>query len=175
MQYIIVFGIVLAMFLVWAVSVQRSFLALEENTKSAMLQVGLQLSSKWDALKLLLDVSNEFALYGCAAVTDNIKGRHAVTKDSSPVDVIKQELLISQLLDKLISQAEGCPGLKEDLYYLKALDAVNQYENMVHTSKLIYNESVTKLNRAVSMFPASIITVLLGFSKRSYLEVKENR
>jgi LemA protein len=40
----------------------------------------------------------------------------------------------------------------------------------VRTTRLIYNDNVTKLNRAVRMFPASLIAGLLGFSQRAYLE-----
>jgi len=47
---------------------------------------------------------------------------------------------------------------------------VETFENMVRTSRLIYNDSVTKLNREIRMFPTSIIAGMLGFHKREYLE-----
>lgn len=43
-------------------------------------------------------------------------------------------------------------------------------ENMVRTSRLIYNNSVTKLNRDIRMFPVFLIAGILGFSQREYLE-----
>lgn len=71
--------------------------------------------------------------------------------------------------------AESYPDLKADNTYIKTMDAVNQYESMVRTSRLIYNDSVTKLNRAVRMFPASLIAGILGFSKRAYLEAVDEK
>ena len=50
------------------------------------------------------------------------------------------------------------------------MDAVNTYENMVRTSRMVYNDSVTKLNRQIRMFPISIVAGMLGFSQRDYLE-----
>ena len=44
-------------------------------------------------------------------------------------------------------------------------------EKMIHTSGLIYNDSVTKLNRTVRMIPASLIAGILGFRQREYLEM----
>ncbi|WP_246241183.1 LemA family protein [Anaerocolumna sedimenticola] len=41
---------------------------------------------------------------------------------------------------------------------------------MVRTSRLIYNDSVTKLNREIRMFPVSMIAGMLRFRKREYLE-----
>jgi len=40
---------------------------------------------------------------------------------------------------------------------------------MVRTSRLIYNDSVTKLNREIRMFPVSAIAGMLGFGQREYL------
>ena len=40
---------------------------------------------------------------------------------------------------------------------------------MVQTSRLIYNDSVTKLNRELHIFPTSVLARMLGFKKRDYL------
>jgi len=50
------------------------------------------------------------------------------------------------------------------------MDAVQTYENMVRTSRLIYNDSVSKLNREVRMLPVFMIAGALGFKQREYLE-----
>lgn len=49
-------------------------------------------------------------------------------------------------------------------------DAVDSYEKMVCTSRLIYNDSVTRLNRELRMFPVSMIAGIFGFHQREYLE-----
>jgi LemA protein len=46
---------------------------------------------------------------------------------------------------------------------------------MVRTSRLIYNDSVTKYNRSTRMFPTSIVAGFLGFSKREYLETDNKK
>ena len=55
------------------------------------------------------------------------------------------------------------------------MNAVDSYEKMVRTSRLIYNDSVTKLNRSLRMFPASLIAGILGFHQRDYLETVESK
>lgn len=52
------------------------------------------------------------------------------------------------------------------------MDAVECYGRMVYTSRLIYNDSVTKLNSALGMFPTNVIAGILGFHKREYLSQK---
>ncbi|MDW8802725.1 LemA family protein [Clostridium sp. A1-XYC3] len=65
---------------------------------------------------------------------------------------------------------EQYPELKVNQTYIKTMDAVQTFENMVRTSRLIYNDSVTKLNREIRMFPVSVIAGMLGFRQRDYLE-----
>lgn len=89
----------------WVMSTQRRLVVMDENINNAMSQIGVQLSSRFDALTALLDL------------------------------------------------AKG---------YAKCMDAVDSYEKMVRTSRLIYNDSVTKLNREIRMFPVSLIAGMLG-------------
>jgi hypothetical protein len=55
---------------------------------------------------------------------------------------------------------------------VKGGTAVECYGRMVYTSRLIYNDSVTKLNSALGMFPTNVIAGILGFHKREYLSQK---
>ena len=122
-----------------------------------------------------MDLTKGYATHEYETITQTIKARRSITKDSSPDDVRKQENIIVEAMGKIMAVAESYPNLKADGTYIKTMDAVNQYENMVRTSRLIYNDSVTKLNRAIRMFPASIIAGMIGFSKRAYLEAAEEK
>ncbi|HEY5587247.1 MAG TPA: LemA family protein [Ruminiclostridium sp.] len=175
MLYIIAFGVIIVILVSWIISVQRSFVVLDENINNAMSQIGVQLSSRWDALTSLLDLTKGYASHEYETMTETIKARRSITKDSSPGDITKQENIIVEAMGKIMAVAENYPDLKADKTYIKTMDAVNQYENMLRTSRLIYNDSVTKLNRAIRMFPASMIAGIIGFAKRTYLEAVDEK
>lgn len=69
--------------------------------------------------------------------------------------MLKQEGVISEALGRISMVAERYPELKANENYAKCMNAVDSYEKMVRTSRLIYNDSVTKLNREIRMFPVS--------------------
>ncbi len=175
MPYIIAFGVIVVTLVFWIISMQRSFVVLDENINNSMSQIGVQISSRWDALTSVLDLTKGYATHEYETLTQTIKARRSITKDSSPDDIKKQENIIAEAMGKIMAVAESYPDLKADKTYIKTMDAVNQYENMVRTSRLIYNDSVTKLNRAIRMFPASMIAGILGFSKRTYLEAVDEK
>jgi len=155
----------------WIISTQRKLVVLDENVSNAMSQIGVQLSSRFDALTALLDLTKGYAQHESETLIETIKSRRSViTAKSTPDDVLRQEGIISEALGRIAMVAEQYPELKANQNYMKTMDAVQTYENMVRTSRLIYNDSVTKLNREIRMFPVSIIAGMLGFQQRDYLE-----
>ena len=160
----------------WLITTQRSLVTMDENINNAMSQIGVQLSSRFDALTALLDITKNYDEHESTTLIETIKSRRSViTAKSNPDDVLKQEGVISEALGRISMVAEQYPELKADKNYAKLMDAVDSYEKMVRTSRLIYNDSVTKLNRDIRMFPTSLIAGMLGFSQREYLETVEEK
>ena len=89
--------------------------------------------------------------------------------------MLKQEGVISEALGRISMVAERYPELKANENYTKCMNAVDSYEKMVRTSRFIYNDSVTKLNREIRMFPVSLLAAPFGFHARDYLEAVEEK
>ena len=71
MPYLI--GAIIAGLAIWAVSVQRRLVAMDENINNAMSQIGVQLSSRWDALTALSDLTKGYAEHEHKTISDTIK------------------------------------------------------------------------------------------------------
>ena len=171
MPTIIAILAVVAVIAIWFMSTQRRLVVLDENINNAMSQIGVQLSSRFDALTALLDLTKGYAKHESETLIETIKSRRSViTAKSTPDDVLRQEGVISEALGRIAMVSEQYPELKADKNYLKTMDAVQTFENMVRTSRLIYNDSVTKLNREIRMVPVSMIAGMMGFKQRDYLE-----
>jgi LemA protein len=161
---------IVVVIVLWAISTQRRLVVLDENVSNAMSQIGVQLSSRFDALTALLDLIKGYAKHESETLMKTIKSRRSViTAKSTPEDVLRQEGVISEALGRITMVTEQYPELKVNQAYIKTMDAVQTFENMVRTSCLIYNDSVTKLNRETRMFPVCILAGMLGFRQREYL------
>ena len=167
----IVIAVVVVLLIVWAIGVQRRLVVMDENINNAMSQIGVQLSSRFDALTALLDLTKGYAEHESQTLLETVKSRRSIiTANSTPDDVQKQENVITEALGRIAMVAEQYPDLKANTTYIKCMDAVDSYEKMVRTSRLIYNDSVTKLNRELRMFPTSLLGGMFGFRQRDYLE-----
>ena len=168
--------IITVLLILWVMSTQRKLVLLDENINNAMSQIGVQLSSRFAALTALLDLTKGYAKHESETLIETVKSRHSViTAKSTPDDVLRQEGILSEALGRISMISEQYPKLKANENYAKTIDAVNKYENMVRTGHLIYNESVTKLNREIRMFPVSAIAGMLGFLQREYLEEQQDK
>lgn len=144
---------------------------MEENIENAMSQIGVQLSSLFDILSALAKLTEEHAADGSQSLTEAIDSkRRTITKSSDPSDVTGQERAASALLDRIAVIAESCTGLKSDDRYSGYLKAAESCERMISTSCLIYNDSVSRLNRTIRRFPVSAAAKLLGVSHRKHIE-----
>ena len=168
---IIVIVLVLVLLAGWIISTQRRLVVMDENVNNAMSQIGVQLSSRFDALTALLDLAKGYAAHESQTLIETIKSRRSViTAKSTPEDVLKQEGVISEALGRISMVAERYPELKADKGYAKCMDAVDSYEKMVRTSRLIYNDSVTRLNCALEQKRFGLLAGLLGIAPREYLQ-----
>jgi LemA protein len=166
----ITIAVIAAVIVLWIISTQRRLVVLDENISNAMSQIGVQLSSRFDALTALLDLTKGYAKHESETLIETIKSRRSViTAKSTPDEVMRQEGVISEALGRISMVTEQYPDLKANQNYIKTMDAVQTFENMVRTSRLIYNDSVTKLNREIRMFPVSMAAGMLGFRQRDYL------
>ena len=172
---LIVILIILAILILWFVSTQRKLVAMDENINNALSQIGVALSSRWDALTALLDLTKGYAEHEYKTISDTIKMRTSINSLSKASDVDKQENMITEAMGKIMAVAESYPELKANENYIKTMDSVKEYENTVRQSRLIYNDSVTKLNRTIRMFPTSIAAGVLGIVSRDYLEANDKK
>ena len=167
----IVLGI-LVLIVFYFISTQRSLVTLEENVDNAFANIAVNLNSRWDALKALANAVKAYSEHEYETLTDIIEKRSAVKNTS---DVKEGEALLGSALSRINAVAESYPELKASSLYTKTMDSINDYENKVRMSRMVYNDSVTKLNRDVKMFPSSLVASMLNVHPREYLTVDENK
>lgn len=108
----------------WVVSTQRRLVALDENAASALYQLGVQMSCRFDALTALLSIASAFAGPECQALAENVRTRRGViTGRSTPEDVLRQEEVLAEALERLARIAERYPELKASRTYQKTMGA----------------------------------------------------
>ena len=171
----LVIGAIVILLIIWFISAQRLLVSLDENVNNAMSQIGVQLSSRFDALTGLLDLVKGYNEHEYKTLSDVIKMRTSIGGKSKASDVDTQENMLAETLGKIMAVAEAYPDLKANTNYQNLMNSLNDYESKVRQSRLVYNDCVTKLNRTIRMFPYFIFAPMCGVSARDYLKAEESK
>ena len=138
MEILVIIGLILLLLVLWIISVQRKFAVMDGNIQNAMNQIGVQLSSRFDALLSLLDFTKKYAGYEAQTLTDEVNEKRCIIMETStPEEVLRQEGVINEVLFRTQTVLEEYPGSTDENEYIKCMDAVECYEKMVQTSRLI--------------------------------------
>ena len=163
----------IALLVVWGISVQRRLVSIDELCGNAMSQIGVQQNTRWDALNALADLTKQYDEHEYNTLKDVIAQRKPITAQSTAADAEAQENFLTQAMSRFMAVAEQYPDLKANSMYIETLKGVKQYEENVRLARMTYNDTVTKFNRVVRQFPTSLIAGLLGFPVKDYLQTED--
>ena len=167
--------IVLAVIVIgYFVSTQRSLVSLDELCKNALSQIEVQLNSRWDAVLALAKMAAQYSKHESETLIQVIQQRRGADINS-PADVNEQQNALQQVMGRLIAIGEAYPDLKAADLFRETQEGVKQYEENVRMSRMIYNDTATKMNRMVRQWPSSSVASMLHFDLKDYLKVDEEQ
>ena len=171
-------GIIVALAVVvigYFISTQRSLVSLDEMCKNALSQIEVQLNSRFDAVVAMAKTAAQYAKHESETIIQTIEARGGHTSAATPAGINAQSDLLSQMMARLNVVVEQYPELKASELYKKAQEGQAQYEENVRMSRMVYNDTATKMNRMVRQWPSSIVAQMLHFDLKEYLKVDDEK
>ena len=166
--------IVLAVIVIgYFISTQRSLVNLDELCKNALSQIEVQLNSRFDAVIALAKTAAQYAKHESETIIQAVQARggNSGTAATTPAAINEQASLLGQMMSRLNVVFERYPELKASDLYKEAQEGMKQYEENVRMSRMVYNDTATKMNRMVRQWPSSIVASILHFDQKDYLKV----
>lgn len=180
MVLIVLLGLVVFLIIVavavflWFVSTQRELVNLDEKCNNALSQIKVQLNSRWDALLALAKSASAYAKHESETLIKTIQSRQT-TEVRTAGDVNQQQTAFNEVLGRLMAVREAYPELKASDLFEKTMDGVKEYEDNVRMSRMIYNDTATRMNRYVRQWPSSFVANMLHFDVKEYLNVDDQK
>ncbi len=169
---LLILGIIIVLViavLLYIYNTQRQLVNLDELCKNAMSQIAVQLNSRWDAVLALAKMASKYAKHESETIINTINARRQ-TQVVTAEQVNAQQGELSSILGRLMAIGEAYPELKaNDLY------GITEYEEKVRMSRMVYNDTATKMNRMVRQWPSSFVASMLNFREKDYLTVDEEK
>ena len=159
---------------IWFISTQRELVNLDEKCSNALSQIEVQMNSRWDALLALAKAASAYAKHESETLIKTIEGRRGMEVRSA-ADVNQQQSAFAEVLSKLMAVHEAYPDLKASGLFKETMTQVKNFEENVRMSRMIYNDSATRMNRYVRQWPSSFVANYLHFGLKDYLKIDDEK
>ena len=161
----------------WFISTQRQLVSLDELCKNALSQIEVQLNSRFDAIVALAKTAAKYAEHESQTIIQTIQARGGNVGSGTvgAKTLNEQSDLLGQMLGRLNVVFERYPELKASELYVNAQNGQREYEENVRISRMVYNDTATKMNRLVRQWPSSFVASMLHFDVKEYLKVDDEK
>ncbi len=168
---ILIVPTIVLMCIVYMIYCQRSLVKMGGACKKALSRIDDQLNSRWDLILGLVRLVEKYSQQEHDLLVEIIQLRND-TSSNTAEDVEKKERVMNTMIGRIQAVAELYPELKAAELYARAMDSMAEYEEKVRLIRMVYNDSVTKMNRFVRQFPYSVVAGMFHFTTRDYLKVE---
>lgn len=169
MGIFIIIAIVLII-IIYTISIYNKLVKNREMVKNSKGQVAAQIESRWDAISTLIDATKLYEKQEEKVLRKITENRSEISRNSNIDDFNKDDSLFEKTIGKIIAVAENYPDLKASQVYQNTMTQIGKFEDNVRHSRMIYNDTVTKLNTAIQSFPSNLIASIFNFKEEMYFE-----
>ena len=173
---VIVLAIV-AVLVIWFIGAQNKLVNLEENVKLEFSQVETTLQRRSDLIPNLVETVKGYAKHEEEVFTQIADARAKLAgsiKTGDVEDINEASNQLDSALSRLLVITENYPELKANEQFVALTDELAGTENRIAIARQNYNETVSKYNKAIKMFPTSIVANMSGYESANYFEADDD-
>lgn len=180
-KILVIVGII-ALIVVWAISIYNKMVILDEETQQAWAQVENVYQRRADLIPNLVKTVQGAAEYEKGTLEAVIDARSKATSvQVDPTKLTEENIAafqqaqdqLSSALSRLMVVVERYPELKANQNFLELQSQLEGTENRIAVERKKFNEVVQKYNTAIRRFPNNIFADMFGFDKKGYFQAKE--
>jgi len=179
----IIILVVLAILVIYGISVNNGFVTAEESVESAWAQVENQYQRRADLIPNLVNTVQSAADFEQETLQSVIEARSRATSITLQANDLNDPAKIQQFqaaqeqlsgaLSRLLVSVERYPELKANANFRDLQAQLEGTENRITTERKRFNDTARQYNTEIRKFPGSLIASISGFDRKAYFEANE--
>ncbi len=182
---LIIFLVILAAPVFWAVSIYNGLVALRNRFKNAFAQIDVQLKRRYDLIPNLVETAKAYIAHERQTLEAVIAARNTAMSANQraaadPADgaaiqgLATAEAGLSGALGRLFALSEAYPDLKANQNMMQLSEELTSTENKIAFARQAFNDAVMSYNTRVESFPANILAGMFQFKSAELLQATES-
>jgi LemA protein len=165
---VVIFGGVLVLVVMWAVSSYNSFIKIDEAVNNAFAKVETQYQRRFDLIPNLEAVVSGSADFQQETFVKVAQARSAWANATNVNSKVSAANNLESTLSKLVFTAESNPNLDVQAFLNLQTDLAGT-ENRINFARDGFNDAATEYNVVIRVFPRNLIANLFGFDSKKEL------
>ena len=166
----IILGIIVVI-IIALIAIYNSLVTLRLRVKNAWSQIDVQLQRRFDLIPNLVETVKGYMEHESEVLT-KIADLRSSWADAKTVDEkSKLDNQLSETLKTIMAVAENYPDLKANQNFSELQTELTNTENKISYSRQFYNDTVTRYNTKLEVFPSNVIASMFHFTSEQLFEV----
>lgn len=170
----IIIGVVVLLVIIlvgWFISTRNKFIRMDQDVENSLSRIDVYLTKRFDLLTKMVDATKGYTKHEQETLAQVIQmrnpGANASLKEKAEFDA--QMNSVARQLNFVVEQY---PSLKADTMFNNLQRSISEVEENLQAARSNYNANVATFNKAILVFPASIVAGN-KFTKKEYFEAEE--
>jgi LemA protein len=166
---------VIAVIVVWAISIYNSLVAMRQRTNQAFADIDVQLNQRHDLVPNLVETVKGYATHERGTLEAVVQARNAAIAAPGVEQKVAAENVLTGALRQLFALSESYPDLKANANFQQLQSDLSDIENKLAAARRFFNNAVQEYNTGIQQFPASLFAGVFGFTQRTFFDLGETR
>ncbi len=167
--------IILIILVVVAIAVAGTYNKLvtyRQRVKNAWGQIDVQLQRRFDLIPNLVESVKGYMSHETEVLEKVTNLRTSWANAKTVTDKANIDNQLSDVLKTIMAVSENYPDLKANENFIALQGELSNTENKISYSRQFYNDTVTRYNTSLEVFPSNIIASMFHFSPETLFEVE---
>lgn len=171
MSTTIIILIIVAILILWAISIYNNLVKLRNNRTQAFANIDVQLKQRHDLVPQLVETVKGYSAHEKEILEKVTLARSQAMGAVGINDKIQAENALSSALAGLKVAVEAYPDLKANQNFLHLQTELADIENKLAAVRRFFNSATYELNNAVQTFPSNLLAGAFGFHAEPMFEI----
>lgn len=167
--------VILVMSAGYLVSIYNSLVQVRNNVDKSWKNIDVLLEQRHDELPKLVDSCSAYMSHERETLQELVRLRSSYKTAPNQEGKIAAENMINRQLQQLGMVWEQYPDLKSVQSFIQVQGRISSLESSIADRREFFNDSVNIYNIQIERFPHVIFARLLGYLRKEYLEVAEEK
>ena len=167
----ILLGIILVLVL-FVIGAYNSLVQLKQRVKNAWSQIDVQLQRRFDLIPNLVESVKGYMTHESDVLAKVTQLRTSWANAQTVSEKAELDNQLSGALKTIMAVSENYPDLKANQNFSELQEELRNTENKISYSRQFYNDTVTRYNTKLELFPSNIIASMFHFTAETLFEAE---